>query len=134
MEIGRGLMPSSRSSARYADTCAAICAEVLPSSCQQTIAGNVLVLRAWVRNERIQFTFQLAALGPTIGVTASRARTRWNVRTQPSLKLPAAPVFQVKSGSFHSSYASTLDTLVAAIRAFTIWSTLASQSFQLTHW
>jgi hypothetical protein len=37
----------------------------------------------------------VAVLGPTIGVSVSRARTRWYVRTQPALKSPAAEVFQV---------------------------------------
>lgn len=98
------------------------------------MSGNVLVLRALVRNVRIQSGRQPVMLGPRIGVTVSRARTRWKVRVQPALKSPAAAVFQVKSGSFHSSQASTLVTVVALSRAVTMVSTLDIQSFQLTHW
>lgn len=58
-------------------------------------------------------------LGPTIGVSESMARTRWNVRTQPALKLPAADVFQVRSGSFQSSQSLMLLTVLAASRRLT---------------
>src|SRR5262245_45920646 len=96
------------------------------------MSGTVLVLRALVRNERIQSAFQPVMLGPTIGVTVSRARTRWKVRVQPALKSPAAAVFQVRSGSFHSSQPSTLVTVLAASRADTMVSTLDIQSVQDT--
>ena len=41
---------------------------------------------------------------------------------------------QVQSGSFHSSQAAMLVSLLAASRALTIVLTLDSQSDQLTHW
>jgi hypothetical protein len=65
-------------------------------------------------------------------VTVSSERiSRW-VRVQPAVNGPAAAVFHVQSGSFHSSQPSMLVVPVALSRACTIVRTLASQSAQLT--
>jgi hypothetical protein len=54
------------------------------------------------------------------------------VRAQPASKAPAAEVFQVQSGSFHSSNALTL--LSPEARTALTWvSTALSQLLQLTH-
>ncbi len=97
------------------------------------MSGSALFALALVRNELIRLWFQVENPGPAIGVTVSRDRIRWYVRTQPSFQAPAAEVFHVQSGSFQISQAWMLLTVVAASRALTIVSTLDSQSAQLTH-
>jgi len=62
---------------------------------------------------------------------ALSARTSSNVRAQPASKEPAAAVFQVQSGSFHSSKALMLLSPEAST-AFTWVSTALSQLLQLT--
>ncbi len=63
---------------------------------------------------------------------ASLARTSLYVVAQPASNAPAAEVFQVQSGSFHSSYAAMLVAPEDFTDA-TCLSTADSQSLQLTH-
>src|ERR1700730_9045438 len=78
------------------------------SSCQLMMFGTVPLALASVRNVVIQFGLKVAVLGPWIWAFGSRERTSSKVRAQPASKAPAALVFQVQSGSFHSSKALML--------------------------
>src|SRR5256885_610831 len=103
MAIGRWLSPRLDSSERYAATCAAML-PAPPSSCQAMMSGTVPLAFASVRKVLIEDALNPEKLGPWIGRVESFERTSLNVVAQPLSKLPAAEVFQVQSGSFHSSY------------------------------
>src|SRR5579863_2800249 len=129
--MGRELMPRPASMDRAEATSAAMPAEP-PSSCQLRTLGRVPLALASVRNLVIQLALKEEILGPWIWALGSSARTSSNVRAQPASKAPAALVFQVQSGSFHSSKALMLPSPEA--RTDLTWvSTALSQLLQLTH-
>ena len=96
------------------------------------MSGSALFALAWLRNELIRLRFQEASPGPATGVTRVERADPLDGADPAVVPRPAAAVFHVQSGSFHISQAWMLLTVVAASRARTMVSTLASQSFQLT--
>src|SRR5690242_6436415 len=132
MAMGRALMPRLDSiDFRLATSLAMLAAPL--SSCQLMMPGSVPLALASVRKVVIQLALNVEVLGPWMTALESSARTSLKVRAQPASNAPAAAVFQVQSGSFHSSKALMLAS-PAVSTAFTWVSTALSQLLQLTHW